>query len=42
MTERRAQEIASFGAKVVRLEGNYDQAVERAADDAEANGWEVV
>ena len=42
VTERRAQEIASFGAKVVRLEGNYDEAVERAADDAEANGWEVV
>ena len=42
VTERRAQEIASFGAKVVRLEGNYDEAVERAADDADANGWEVV
>ncbi len=42
VTERRAQEIASFGAKVIRLEGNYDEAVLQAATDAEDNGWQVV
>jgi diaminopropionate ammonia-lyase len=42
VTERRAQEIASFGAEVVRLKGNYDEAVVQAANDADANGWQVV
>ena len=42
VTERRAQEIASFGAEVVRLKGNYDEAVVQVANDADANGWQVV
>jgi len=42
VTERRAQEIASFGAEVVRLKGNYDEAVVQVANDADTNGWQVV
>ena len=42
VTERRAQEIASFGAEVVRLKGNYDEAVVQVANDADANGCQVV
>lgn len=38
----RADAIAAFGAEVVRIDGNYDDAVRKAAADAEANGWFVV
>lgn len=38
----RERAIAAYGAKVVRVPGNYDDAVRRAAADAEANGWFVV
>ena len=42
VSEQRVAAIAAFGAKVVRNPGNYDEAVHRAARDAEANGWTVV
>lgn len=42
VTERRAQAIRSLGAQVVRVDGEYDDAVARAAGDAAANGWTVV
>lgn len=39
--EREAA-IAAYGAKIVRIIGNYDESVEEAARLAAANGWEVV
>ena len=42
VTDRRVKEIAAFGAEVVRLQGNYDEAVLRAASEAKINGWQVV
>lgn len=42
VTETRAEAIRSLGARVVRVDGEYDEAVARAARDADACGWTVV
>ncbi len=42
VTEGRAAAIRSFGAHVVRVDGEYDDAVAQAARDARANGWTVI
>lgn len=42
VTEPRAEAIRSLGARVVRVDGEYDEAVARAAQDAAARGWTVV
>ena len=34
--------IAQYGAQVVEVKGNYDDAVRHAAQQAAANGWTVV
>ena len=41
-SQPRIDAIASFGAEVTVVDGNYDDAVRQAADDAAANGWYVV
>ncbi|NSX13021.1 diaminopropionate ammonia-lyase [Cupriavidus taiwanensis] len=38
----RETAIAAYGAKIIRILGNYDESVEEAARLAAANGWEVV
>ena len=38
----REAAIASFGARVVRVDGNYDDSVERAASDAREHAWQVI
>ncbi|MFT4063870.1 diaminopropionate ammonia-lyase [Paraburkholderia sp.] len=38
----REQSIAKYGAKIVRIAGNYDESVEFAAELARTNGWHVV
>lgn len=40
--ESRANAIASFGAQIVRVAGDYDASVQVAAETAEARGWTVV
>ncbi len=42
VSENRASAMRALGAEVVRVDGNYDDSVHRASDDAEANGWFVV
>lgn len=42
VTEARAAAIRSFGARVVRVDGEYDDAVAQAARDARDNGWTVI
>ncbi len=42
VTAARAGAIRGLGARVVRVAGEYDEAVARAARDARANGWTVV
>lgn len=42
VSQGRADAIAAFGAKVVRVQGNYDESVRHAAEQAAANGWTVV
>ncbi|MDE2805704.1 MAG: diaminopropionate ammonia-lyase [Gemmatimonadota bacterium] len=42
VTEIRADAIRSYGARVVRVDGEYDDAVARAARDATRNGWTVI
>ncbi len=42
VTEARAEAIRSFGARVVRLDGEYDDAVAQADRDARAHGWTVI
>lgn len=41
-SEGRQAAIESYDARVVRVDGTYDDAVRRAASDAAANGWYVV
>jgi len=38
----REEAIAAFGARIVRIAGNYDESVKEAERLAQANGWEVV
>ena len=38
----REQEIAKFGAEIVRIAGDYDASVRQCAADAEVNGWQLV
>lgn len=42
VSEARARAIAAYGARIVRVEGDYDASVKAAARDAAANGWTVV
>jgi len=42
VSDGRKQAIERFGAKVVRTDGNYDDAVRQADRDAHANGWHVI
>lgn len=42
VSEGRKQTIEEFGAKVVRVSGNYDDSVRQAAADAEEHGRQVI
>lgn len=42
VSDERIAAIASFGAKMIRVEGNYDDSVAEATRTAEANGWTTV
>ncbi len=42
VTEGRAAAIRSLGARVVRVDGEYDDAVALSARDARAHGWTVI
>jgi len=41
-TQARADAIQKEGAEIVVVDGNYDDAVRRAADDAQRHGWIVI
>jgi len=38
----REKSIAAYGARIIRIAGNYDESVEHAAQLAKTNGWHVV
>jgi len=38
----RIENIETEGAEVIIIDGNYDEAVSCAANDAAKNGWQVV
>lgn len=42
VSPEREAPIAAYGARIVRIAGNYDDSVDEAARLAAANGWEVV
>ena len=42
VSEGRAQAIRDFGAEIIRVAGNYDDAVTQCREDAERNGWFIV
>lgn len=42
VSDERVAAIASYGARMVRVDGGYDASVREAARQAEANGWTVV
>jgi diaminopropionate ammonia-lyase len=42
VSAEREQAIAAFGARIVRVAGNYDASVDEAARLASENGWQVV
>lgn len=42
VSDFRARAIARYGAEVVRVQGNYDDAVRAAAVDAARNAWLVI
>ena len=42
VSEGRRAAIAFYGAEVIRIQGNYDDSVHHAAEQALKNGWTVV
>lgn len=42
VSQVREQEIAKFGAEIVRIAGDYDASVRQCATDADVNGWQLV
>jgi diaminopropionate ammonia-lyase len=42
VSEARCEAIARFGARIVRVEGDFDDSVAAVARAAEANGWNLV
>ena len=42
VSEARAEAMRALGADMVRIDGNYDDSVALAREEAEANGWFVV
>lgn len=42
VSAERVEAIAAYGARIIRVAGNYDAAVEEAARLAAAEGWQVV
>ena len=42
VSDEREQAIARYGARIVRISGNYDDSVHEAARLAAANGWQVI
>jgi diaminopropionate ammonia-lyase len=42
VSEQRVSAIAKFGAKIIRVAGNYDDAVAEAARVCAANNWTIV
>jgi diaminopropionate ammonia-lyase len=42
VSSEREQAIAVYGAQIIRIAGNYDESVEKAARLAANNGWQVV
>lgn len=42
VSTEREDAIAAYGAKIIRIKGNYDESVEEAASLAKTNGWTVV
>ncbi|MHA6643687.1 diaminopropionate ammonia-lyase [Mesorhizobium sp. A623] len=42
VSDNRKTAIEKYGAKVIRVEGNYDDSVRRADAEATTNGWTVV
>ena len=42
VSEGRKKAMQELGATVIRIDGNYDQSVEMAANDANKNGWHII
>ena len=42
VSKGREEALTRLGARVVRVSGNYDESVERCAEDAKDAGWHVV
>ena len=42
VSRAREEAIASYGARVVRITGNYDDSLQRAAEDAGTHNWHVI
>ena len=42
VSQGRQEAVEAFGAKVVRVPGNYDDSVRQADQDAKANSWHIV
>ncbi|MFC3531111.1 diaminopropionate ammonia-lyase [Vogesella facilis] len=42
VSQEREDAIAAYGARIVRISGNYDESVTEAASLAAAHGWHVV
>lgn len=42
VSQSRADAIASFGAEIIRVQGNYDDSVEEASRVAKTQGWTVL
>ena len=42
VSESRAKDIASFGAEIIRVRGNYDDSLKACIDQSGENNWKIV
>jgi len=42
VSESRANDIASFGAEIIRVKGNYDDSLKACINQSTENNWEII
>ena len=42
VSESRAKDIASFGAEIIRVKGNYDDSLKACISQSTENNWEII
>tara|TARA_Y100001970_G_scaffold271007_1_gene365649 strand:- start:34 stop:1176 length:1143 start_codon:yes stop_codon:yes gene_type:complete len=42
VSESRAKDIASFGAEIIKVKGNYDDSLKACINQSKKNNWEII